>query len=246
MAIACGLLILVLILMACPRLAGAQGNIGQGRSVEVSRRVAPVVKARMAAVDLSLGAAVFVRIFKEERELEVWVERDGGRFALFQTYPICNFSGDLGPKLRVGDSQSPEGFYFVGPNSLNPWSKFHLSFNLGYPNAYERRRGRTGSALMVHGNCVSIGCYAMTDEGIEEIYMIVEAALRGGQPFFRVHAFPFRMTDDNITRHMGSKWIDFWLNLKEGYDSFETHGRPPKVTVDHRSRRYVFSTASVR
>jgi len=142
----------------------------------------------------ALGDPVFMRIFKEEAELEVWMQK-GDAFELFKTYPICNYSGDLGPKLREGDRQSPEGFYFVGKSALNPNSSYHLSFNLGYPNAYDRARNRTGSYLMVHGDCRSIGCYAMTDAGIEEIYGLGAAALNAGQAFFRAHAFPFRMTD---------------------------------------------------
>jgi murein L,D-transpeptidase YafK len=178
-----------------------------------------------------------VRIFKESRELELWVENDG-RFALFRTYEICTFSGHLGPKLRTGDLQSPEGFYFVTPDRMNPASRFHLSFNLGYPNAYDRHHGRTGGFLMVHGDCVSIGCYAMTDAQIEEIYTLADAALRQGQPFFRVHIFPFRMTVRNMQRHRDSRWREFWRNLEEGYDFFERHGRPPNVEV--RNGKYVF------
>ena len=145
---------------------------------------------------------------------------------------------------REGASlRGPEGFYFVTPGRLNPFSKFHLSFNLGYPNAYDRAHGRTGGALMVHGDCVSIGCYAMTDAGIEEIYALADAAFREGQPFFRVHVFPFRMTDENMARHEKSRWKDFWENLKEGYDFFERSGRPPNVEV--RGGRYVFEESSL-
>ncbi|MCA1789736.1 MAG: murein L,D-transpeptidase, partial [Thioalkalivibrio sp.] len=187
--------------------------------------------------DFTLGAPIFIRIFKESRELEVWIE-NGERFELFRTYPICTYSGGLGPKLRTGDGKSPEGFYFVTPGRMNPSSQFHLSFNLGFPNAYDRAHGRTGSALMVHGNCVSIGCYAMTDARIEEIYALGDAALRAGQPFFRVHVFPFRMTPENMAPHNGSKWADFWRNLKEGYDYFENTGRPPNVEAVN--GRYVF------
>ena len=186
---------------------------------------------------MEAGQPVFLRIFKEEGELEVWL-RGAQSYALFETYPICAWSGALGPKLKEGDGQSPEGFYFVPASALNPASRFHLSFNLGFPNAYDRAHGRTGSFLMVHGDCVSIGCYAMTDAKIEEIYGLVEAALREGQPFVRVHAFPFRMTARNMARHAASSWIEFWTNLKEGYDSFERTGRPPDVTV--RDLRYHF------
>ncbi len=192
----------------------------------------------MAARGLSLGAPVFVRIFKESDELEVWV-RKGSRYYHFRTWEICSWSGDLGPKLKEGDGQSPEGFYFIKPLSLNPSSRFHLSFNLGYPNRYDRANGRTGSALMVHGNCVSIGCYAMTDSGIEEIYTLVHAALLSGQPFVRAHIFPFRMTDRNMTRHENSNWSAFWQTLKQGHDHFLKSYLPPDVTA--KDGVYIFS-----
>ncbi len=188
---------------------------------------------------LRFGAPVYIRIFKESKELEVWLKKDDS-FALFKTYPICTYGyGSLGPKLRQGDGQAPEGFYFVTPGRLNPYSKFHLSFNLGYPNQYDRRHGRSGSALMVHGDCVSIGCYAMTDPAIEEIYALVDAAFRNGQPFFRVHIFPFRMTQENMKKHGESEWRSFWKNLKQGYDFFEAQENvPPDVQVIN--SEYVF------
>ena len=191
----------------------------------------------MRAKGLRWGAPVFIRIFKEEKELELWVD-DGKVFKHFKTWPICKYSGKLGPKLKEGDQQAPEGFYFVPRSRMNPRSRFHLSFNLGYPNTYDRAHKRTGSALMVHGNCVSIGCYAMTNARIEEIYSLCDAALKGGQRFFRVHSFPFRMTEANMKRHAQSKWIEEWYNLKQGYDWFEKSKRPPNVTVS--VRRYLF------
>jgi len=184
-----------------------------------------------------IGDPVYLRIFKEEAELEVWMKH-GERYHLIQTYPICAYSGDLGPKLREGDRQSPEGFYYVTKSRLNPNSRFHLSFNLGYPNRYDRAHGRTGSFLMVHGDCVSIGCYAMTDEKIEEIYELVEQALEQGEKIVRVHAFPFQMTEANMQRHRGEKWYGFWENLKEGYEWFERYHHPPNVTV--KQKKYWF------
>ena len=197
----------------------------------------PKLERQLSDRGFQLGQPIFVRIFKESSELEIWI-RNADRFAHFKTYPICNYSGALGPKLKEGDRQSPEGFYFVGKDQLNPQSSYHLSFNLGFPNAYDRSHDRTGSYLMVHGNCVSVGCYAMTDEGIEEIYLMAEAALNNGQSFFRVQAFPFRMSEQNMQRHHQSDWIEFWRNLKEGYDFFEDHRTPPNVRVV--GRRYHF------
>jgi len=213
------------------------------RAEEVRGRVGPILKRELAAKGLDYGAPVFMRVFKESRELEVWVEHRDGKFRLFKTYAIAAFSGSLGPKLAEGDGQAPEGFYHVPTKMMHPTSSYHLAFNLGYPNAYDRAHGRTGSFLMVHGNRVSIGCYAMTDARIEEIYTLADAALRKGQTFFRVHCFPFRMTAERLAKvtKKEAKWGAFWANLKAGYDYFETHGVPPDVTV--KGKRYAFSGA---
>ena len=174
---------------------------------------------------LSFGDPIFIRIFKHEHQLEVWM-RNQRRYALFRQYPICTWSGALGPKLRQGDGQSPEGFYSVGRGQLNPQSSYHLSFNLGYPNAYDRAHGRTGNYLMVHGHCVSIGCYAMGDANIEQIYTLLDAALRGGQRRVDVHVFPFRFDKPPRTDWRAQRWGDFWGNLKQGHDAFERTKRP--------------------
>lgn len=229
----------LVVLLAWPMMTSAEAAAPRttSRSRGAVARVKPALTRDLAKKGLRLGAPVFMRIFKAEKVLEVWVEQDD-RFHLFRTYPICTYSGRLGPKTRQGDNQAPEGFYWVNAARMNPASQFHLSFNLGYPNAYDRRHGRTGNYLMVHGNCVSIGCYAMTDARIEQIYALAEAALRGGQAFFRVHSFPFRMTAKNMSKHANAKHSAFWSNLKEGYDLFEAEKRPPNVEVEN--RRYVF------
>lgn len=199
------------------------------------------VETRLAKRGFNLGAPVFIRIFKQEHELEVWQMREG-TFTLVETYPICNWSGRLGPKLAEGDGQSPEGFYAVGLKQLNPNSAYYRAFNLGFPNAYDRTYGRSGSFLMVHGDCVSIGCYAMTDKGIDDIYTIVEAALRAGQPQVPVHAFPFRMTEEAMADNAGHRWAAYWANLKEGYDLFETTKTPPPALIC--GERYAFKASS--
>jgi len=196
----------------------------------------PTMAERLEAIGGALGDRVFIRIFKEESQLEVWM-KVGRRYRWLMTYPICKYSGELGPKLREGDRQSPEGFYTVRRGQLNPNSRFHLAFNLGYPNRYDRAHGRTGSYLMVHGNCVSIGCYAMTDAKIEEIYTLVEKALYHGQKQVWVHAYPFRMTAENMQRHSGDRWLPFWQNLREGYVAFERTHLPPKIRVH--GQRYI-------
>jgi murein L,D-transpeptidase YafK len=190
---------------------------------------------------MNVQAPIFVRIFKEESELEVWKQRDDGRFYHFKTYPICTWSGTLGPKLKSGDMQAPEGFYAVSREQMRPDSKYYLAFNLGFPNAYDKANRRTGNALMVHGKCKSAGCYAMTDALMEEIYGLAREAIIGGQDSFQVHAFPFRMTEANMVRHAKSEWYPFWRTLKEGYDYFELTRQVPAIAVCN--RRYVVNVS---
>ena len=200
------------------------------RASQARERVLPGLQSALQAIDVRVGAAIFLRIFKEERELELWIAA-GNHYQLFKRYPICSFSGRLGPKTQQGDLQAPEGFYLIGLSQLNPASRYHLSSNLGYPNAFERAQGWTGDYLMVHGQCVSIGCYAMGDTAIEEIYTLLEAALRSGQSRVSVHAFPFRMTPVNRKRYENSVHIEFWNGLAAAYDAFEATHLPPKIDV---------------
>ncbi|MGQ0455771.1 MAG: L,D-transpeptidase family protein [Hyphomicrobium sp.] len=193
--------------------------------------LSPATLASLAKKGMQPGSRVFVRIFKEESELEIWKERDDGRFYHFKTYPICNWSGDVGPKLQEGDRQAPEGFYTITPTLMNPNSKFYLSFNLGFPNAYDRAHRRTGSAVMVHGKCRSAGCYAMTDALMEEIYGVTRESLKAGHASFELHAYPFRMTDARMAEMKKHRWYLFWQTLKQGYDHFEKHRIPPTVVT---------------
>ena len=197
------------------------------------------VKAEMSKKKMRPESPVLVRIFKQESELEVWKVDASGKYALFKTYPMCRWSGKLGPKTKSGDRQAPEGFYHVSAGMLNPNSQYYVSFNLGYPNRLESALGYTGEALMVHGACSSSGCYAMTDQGVGEIYAIVQKALEGGQERFQVQAYPFRMTTENMARHKGNPNMPFWRTLKEGYDAFAFTRKQPKVSVC--SGRYVFN-----
>jgi murein L,D-transpeptidase YafK len=211
--------------------------VSSARSRAAIERVKPQLEEALEAMDLSWGVPIFIRIFKEEMQLELWVQDDTCR--LFNTYDIVTFGIGPGPKERRGDCKAPEGFYFVTPGRMNPLSAFHLSMNIGYPNAYDRAIGRTGGNIMIHGSTVSIGCFAMTDTVIERIYAMADAALRNGQRFFRVHIFPFRMDEANMERHSDSEWLDFWENLKEGYDWFEERHIPPNVETNDRS--YIFT-----
>ncbi len=188
------------------------------------------VDSRLKSNGFKRGDPILIRIFKKEAELEIWVKRKG-KYALFDIYPICAYSGDLGPKLEEGDLQAPEGFYEVSLKQLNPRSRYFLSFNLGFPNAYDKAHGRTGSYLMVHGDCESIGCYAMTDPGIKDIYHLVKSSLEAGQKSVSTHIFPFRMTKQAMSEVKGHKWESFWKNLKQGHDWFEKERIAPGVAV---------------
>lgn len=208
-------------------------------SLEAHFRALPRLRQMLEDKSMQLGNHLYIRIFKQTNELELWLQRDGERYELFRTYIICHRSGTLGPKQETGDKQSPEGFYSITRGQMNPWSKFHLSFNLGYPNEYDQAYNRSGSALMIHGRCSSAGCFAMTDYYMDEIYTLANAALANEQTAFQVHIFPFKMTETNMKRHRYSKWIGFWTNLKKGYDLFEKHHLVPYITVENKN--YVFS-----
>ncbi len=216
------------------------GQEGDARAQAVAKRVMPPLQRALQEKGLKFGSPVFVRIFKEERLLELWMKQvdSSDSFQLFRTYPIAAMSGSLGPKLAEGDRQAPEGFYHVPASMMNPRSRFHLAFNIGYPNRYDQAHGRTGSFIMVHGDRQSIGCFAMTDAKIEEIYTLCDAALKGGQSFFRVHSFPFRMTSERMERTRDHRWESFWKNLQEGYQWFEEKKNPPRVEVA--SLKYIF------
>ncbi len=200
--------------------------------------LSPEMLAQLEQKNMPAESPILIRIFKEEAELEVWKADTTGQFALLKTYPICRWSGDLGPKVREGDRQAPEGFYNITPGQMNPQSAYYLSFNMGYPNAFDRSLGRTGSQLMVHGDCSSRGCYAMTDEQIGEIYALGREAFFGGQRAFQVQAYPFRMTAQNLAKHRDNPNMPFWKMIKEGNDHFEVTRQEPKVDVC--DRHYVF------
>ncbi|SEQ64926.1 Murein L,D-transpeptidase YafK [Faunimonas pinastri] len=225
-------------LVVVASLTGCAGQLGGIRA----GRVYPATLRLMQAADMDRYAPILVRIYKEESTLEVWKQDHSGHFQLLKAYPICRFSGALGPKQAEGDHQAPEGFYQVGPAQMNPRSREYLSFNIGYPNAFDASFGRTGSALMVHGGCRSVGCYAMTDEQMREIYALAFEAFKGGQRSFQVQALPFRMTWANLRQHAGDPNVDFWTMLKNGTDEFAKTGLPPQVGVCN--QRYVFTPAA--
>lgn len=229
--------------LAALLLAGCQADeLSLGSGPKHLRQISSATRAEMSELGMSTGAPVLMRIFKEESAFEVWKKDRTGRYALLKSYEICKWSGDVGPKIKEGDRQAPEGYYTITPGLMNPNSSYYLAFNTGYPNAYDRSHGRTGSHLMVHGACSSRGCYAMSDEQIQEIYALARDAFRGGQTGFQLAAYPFRMTPENMARHIDSPHMPFWRMLKEGYDHFELTRQEPKVDVC--GRKYVFNVTA--
>jgi murein L,D-transpeptidase YafK len=210
------------------------------RSTRHLSPIPPQTLALMAQKGMSRSDPILVRAYKKESEMEVWKRGADGKYALLKTYPICRWSGQLGPKVRTGDRQAPEGFYTITPGQMNPNSAYYLSFDTGYPNAYDRAHGRTGAHLMVHGTCSSAGCFAMTDEAIAEVYAVAREAFSGGQRGFQFQAYPFRMTAENLAKHRADPNIAFWKNLKEGSDYFEVMKEEPKVSVAN--QRYAFNS----
>jgi murein L,D-transpeptidase YafK len=231
-----------LALAALLAVAGCNEQAYKDFAAKHDKQVSPRLIKQMSTKGMKRDAPIMARIFKEESTVEIWKQKSNGRYDLLATYDICKWSGKLGPKFVEGDRQAPEGFYTVRPAQMNPNSQYHLAFNIGYPNAFDRANGRTGSHLMVHGACSSSGCYSMTDPQMEEIYALGREAFAGGQTEFQIQAYPFRMTAANMARYKDDSNYSFWKNLKEGYDHFEITKVPPKVDVCE--RRYVFNAVT--
>jgi murein L,D-transpeptidase YafK len=200
------------------------------------------IVADMAKKGMDRNSPIMIRIFKEEGLMEIWKAKADNRFDKISEYHICAWSGRLGPKVKEGDRQAPEGFYNLTPANLNPNSKYYLAINTGFPNKYDAANGRTGANLMIHGACSSSGCYSMTDQEVLEIYAFARDAFKGGEKTVQLQAFPFRMTAENMVRHRLSPNYDFWKMLKVGYDNFEVTKRPPEVDVCE--KKYVFNQQS--
>lgn len=230
------------LLMSAMFVAGCQNGTRLATTGKAEQELPVKVQNKMKALGMPKTSPILVRLFKEESALEIWKQKSDGRYGLIATYDICKWSGKLGPKYIEGDRQAPEGFYLVRPAQMNPNSNYYLSFNIGFPNAYDQVNGRTGQHLMVHGACSSSGCYSMTDESIAQIYAFGRDSFKGGQREFQVQAFPFRMTAANMARYRKDPNYPFWTMLKEGYDIFEASKVPPKVDVCE--RRYVFNRAT--
>ena len=215
------------------------------RTTSSARAYAPIpsnVLALMKEKGTDAHQPILIRTFKKEAEFEIWKQRADGQYALLKTYPMCRWSGQLGPKIKEGDRQVPEGFYTITPGQMNPNSAYYLSFNVGYPNAYDRAHGYSGGSIMVHGACSSAGCFSMTDEQIAEIYAIAREAFGGGQRAIQMQSLPFRMTAENLAKHRFDPNIKFWKDLKEGSDQFEVSKQETKVSIC--ARRYVFGSTA--
>lgn len=222
-----------LLFMGAPALlafAGADVPETERSKAAIARQHASLSDA-LSAQGFAIGQPVYLQITKAPARLTAFIAGDDGTYEAFRSWPICAYSGGLGPKRAEGDGMSPEGFYAVPASAMNPASNYHLSFNLGYPNTFDRANGRTGSYLMVHGACVSIGCYAMTDAGIEEIWTLMAAAFEGGQQEVPVHVFPFPMTAANLQAHAGHPDAAFWRSLAPAWALFETTGQVPETRV---------------
>lgn len=224
---------------------GAFGLSGCDQGGLAHRSLAPIPSETVALMDqvgTSKEAPMLIRAYKKEAEFEIWKMRSDGRYVHLKTYPMCRWSGQLGPKRQQGDRQVPEGFYAIGPAQMNPNSNYYLSFNVGYPNALDRALGHTGGDIMVHGACSSAGCFSMTDRQIAEIYAIARSSLAGGQRAIQMQSFPFKMTAENLAKHRLDPNIGFWKQLKEGSDHFEVTLQEPQVAFCN--RRYVFNATS--
>lgn len=231
-----------LAIAACAGIAGCDDSYldqGPGRS---QQPISSATLEQMNKIDATPSSPTLIRTYKKEAELEIWKMKSNGEYALLKTYPMCRWSGQLGPKKREGDMQVPEGFYSIAPGQMNPNSHYYLSFDVGYPNAYDRAHGRTGGNVMVHGVCSSAGCFSMTDEQVADIYAIARDSFNGGQRAIQLQSFPFHMTAENMAKFRLDPNIDFWKNLKDGSDHFEVTKTEPSVLVC--GKHYVFDATA--
>jgi len=227
---------------ACAWIAGCDDSYLDQSSARSQQPISGAVLAKMEALDTTPSSPTVIRTYKKEAELEIWKMKSNGEYALLKTYPMCRWSGQLGPKKREGDMQVPEGFYSIAPGQMNPNSHYYLAFNVGYPNAYDRAYGRTGGNVMVHGVCSSAGCFSMTDEQVADIYAIARDSFAGGQREIQLQSYPFHMTAENMAKFRLDPNIDFWKNLKDGSDHFEVTKNEPSVLVC--GKHYVFDATT--
>jgi murein L,D-transpeptidase YafK len=231
-----------LVVAACAWIAGCDDSYLDQSSGRSQQPISSATLAEMEKLDTTPSSPTVIRTYKKEAELEIWKMRSNGEYALLKTYPMCRWSGQLGPKKREGDMQVPEGFYSIAPGQMNPNSHYYLAFNVGYPNAYDRAYGRTGGNVMVHGVCSSAGCFSMTDEQVADIYAIARESFAGGQREIQLQSYPFHMTAENMAKFRLDPNIDFWKNLKDGSDHFEVTKNEPSVLIC--GKHYVFDATA--
>jgi murein L,D-transpeptidase YafK len=234
-----GFLPLAALMAAGASLAGCSEDPGGGVSTRAYQPLSSEMLALMQEKSTTQNAPMLIRAYKKEAEFEVWKMASDGHYVLLKTYPMCRWSGQLGPKVREGDRQVPEGFYTITPAQMNPHSAYYLSFNVGYPNAYDRAHGYSGGSIMVHGACSSAGCFSMTDQEIAEIYSLARDSFLGGQHAIQMQSLPFHMTAENVAKYRLDPNIDFWKELKVGTDNFEVTRQDVAVGVCN--SRYVFN-----
>lgn len=180
---------------------------------------------------------IYLRAFKEEQYLELWAKNvDDKQYQLLRTYEVCNNSGGPGPKRKQGDLQVPEGFYQI--DRFNPWSNYHLSLGINYPNKSDRKissASKLGGDIFIHGNCVTIGCLPMTDDKMKEIYILAVEATNNGQNTIPVSLFPFAMNEKKIKHalenyEVNSETMTLWSELRQGYEIFNKTKKLPSIT----------------
>jgi murein L,D-transpeptidase YafK len=219
-------------------LAGCEGPTESASGYRAYAPLSSETLELMRAKTTDQNAPMLIRAYKKEAELEVWKQKKDGKYVLFKTYPMCRWSGQLGPKKTEGDRQVPEGFYTITPGQMNPNSHYYLSFNVGYPNAYDRAHGYAGGNIMVHGICSSAGCFSMTDKQIEEIYALARESFAGGQHAIQMQSYPFHMTAENMAKLRQDPNMPFWKEIKKGSDYFDVTKLETPVGVCN--KHYVF------
>ncbi|MBZ4416495.1 murein L,D-transpeptidase family protein [Myxococcus sp. RHSTA-1-4] len=220
------------------------------RVASARKSKAPVVAGLFKAAGVAWPPEqMYVRAFKHERELEVWAGAKAGPLVKVKTYPFCAASGELGPKRQRGDLQVPEGFYTI--DLFNPWSDYHLSMRVSYPNEADKRHKTAadpGGNIFVHGDCVSIGCIAIEDEPIQELYLMVLDTREKTKRNVPIHIFPRRLDDKGMKALEGGRsstdpLVAFWRSLQPAYTFFEEARHLPVTSVDPKTGAYVVKPA---
>ena len=243
------LVVIVLILLGAGKIFAQQSFIDNQKMFpkvgEAYREKEELLKKEFEKKGLTYPAKyMFIRSFKLDSEMEIWVKNNASdTFRLFKSYRVCTLSGKMGPKRKEGDRQVPEGFYYI--NDFNPNSNYHLSLGINYPNFSDRILSdakNPGGEIYIHGNCITVGCIPLTDEFIDEVYIMAVNAKNAGQDFIPVHVFPVKFGNTGSMNYLGTFSLtdgsskQFWAELRGAYDYFEKHHRLPVVLVDDKGK----------